>query len=136
MSAPAYEGQATTRDSYATVGAALRQAIDRANRAGLSGGEQRVLLAVVALVSSYSRLRDRVYVFQIAAATGGLSERHTRTCLEKLARQGIIYWEPRRGHGVQSIVGLPPLGESGSHAVPVSHAGMNGRRIPAGGHPR
>lgn len=129
-------GGAPARDSYAAVGVAIRQAVARANGERLTGGEQRVLLAVLALVSSYSRLRDRVYVFQVADLAGGLTERHTRTCLEKLGRLGIIYWEPRRGHSVQSVLGLPADGESGSHAVPVTHAAMRVRRRPGGGQPQ
>lgn len=122
-----------TRDGFGEVMEAQRQAISRANALRLSAGEYRVLLAVLSLVASYSRLRDRVYVAQVVTRTEGLSERYVRDCLAKLARLGIIYWEPHRGHGAASVLGLPRAGETGRHAVPVSHSRHESVATLAGG---
>jgi hypothetical protein len=109
------------RAEYREVGAAMRQAIERAVTETLSPGETRTLLAVLHLVTSWSRLRDRVYVGEVRALTG-LGDRHQRACLSRLAHLGIITWKPRQGHGVRSVLGLPAAVETGAHGVPVSHA--------------
>lgn len=121
MSAP----RKTERDAFADVGRAMRQSVGRAASADLSNGARRTHAAVFALVSSYSRLTDRVYVYEIAHAAC-LSERQTRTCLDQLAELGIIVWRPGRGRSVQSVLGLPPAPETGSSGLPVSHSSMNG----------
>jgi hypothetical protein len=107
-----------SRDGYAVVGAATRQAITRAVNASLTHGELRTLLAVIDLTSSWSRLGDRVYVADVAARAR-MTPRHVRDCLTALATTGIITWAPRRGHSVRSYLALPAEGETGSH-VPVS----------------
>jgi len=93
------------------VGAATRQAIDRANAASLTDGERRVFACVLALVASWTRLHDRVYVGQVADCAR-LSERHTRDCLHRLAELAIVVWLPRRGKSVKSLLGLPPADEN------------------------
>lgn len=85
----------------------MRQAADRANGAKLTNGERRVFASVLALVASWSRLTDWIYVGEVAEHAR-LSERHTRDCLRRLAELEIITWEPRRGRGVRSRLGLPP----------------------------
>jgi MarR-like DNA-binding transcriptional regulator SgrR of sgrS sRNA len=104
------ERNGKTRDKYRVVGQATRQALDRANAEKLSAGEHRVVHAVIALVSSYSRLTDYFYVYKVAESAH-LSERHTRDCLKRLAGLQIIVWEPRRGHKVKSLLGLPAAAE-------------------------
>jgi hypothetical protein len=107
------------RAPYATVGAAMRQAIARANGAELSPGLQRTLLAVLHLTASWSKLSDPVYVGEVAQLAG-LGDRQTRKSLTRLSALGVIVWVPRRGHGVRSLVGLPLADETGTHGVPLS----------------
>ncbi len=94
------------RERFAFVGEAMRTAIKAANRAELTLADRRVFEAVLSLVCSYSRLQDHVYRDQVARAAG-TSERQARRSLKKLDDLGIIVWNPRRGHGVRSLVGLP-----------------------------
>ena len=109
----------TRRDAYREVGAAFRVAVDRAVTAALAesrevrltGADWRTLAVVLRLTASYSKLTDAVFVEEIAKIAR-LSERQTRTSLAKLARLGIIVWQPRRGtdaegKGRPSTVGLP-----------------------------
>lgn len=97
-----------TRDSYIDVGAAIRQAQDRARAAGRRLGERdhRVLFAVVALVASYSRLQDRLTVSQIGEAAGGIDDRATQRCLAKLVEEGCLTREPTRGRR-PALTGIP-----------------------------
>jgi hypothetical protein len=100
-----------TRDQYAVVGTAMRASIERAIAAGGLNRLARVYLAVLYLTASYSRLTDRVFVAQIAVVAriaGDVDERHTRRALSKLARLGVIGWEPSRGRKSASWVSLTP----------------------------
>jgi len=109
-----------SRDAMSAVGPAMRQAIARASAAELSDGEHRTLNAVFALVTTYSRLTDWVYVADVMKATR-LSERQARRNLNSLAgERRIIVWEPRRGHGTRSLLGLPAEGKSGHLGRPLS----------------
>jgi hypothetical protein len=101
----------------------MRQAIARAAAAKLSDGDRRTFEAVLALVASYSRLWDRVYVDQVARAAG-LSERHARTCLARLGALEVIVWKPGRGRGVKSRLGLSPA-ITGTPDFPLSHADVD-----------
>lgn len=81
---------ASSRPSYARVGAAIRLAHERAVAAGdLTGRDWKVLSAVIALVASWSRLRDRIAVCQISQAAG-VDERNTKRALARLRDRGII----------------------------------------------
>jgi hypothetical protein len=115
------------RTRFGLVGKAVRQAVTRASGAKLSDGDRRTFEAVIALVSTYSRLSDRVYVADVSAISG-LSERQTRDCLAKLARLDIIVWQPRRGTdangvGLRSVLGFHPHNQTGTYGLPVSSDG-------------
>ncbi len=114
----------TRRDPYPAVGAARRQAIDRACRLPLSDGDRRTLDATISLTAGYSRLTDAVYIADLTHITG-LSERQQRDCLKRLAAHGLIVWQPRRGtnrdgQGFRSHLGLPPATETGTPGLPLS----------------
>ena len=116
------------RDWYADVGAATRQAIERANAAKLSDGDRRVFNAVIGLLASYSRLTDHVYRAQVAAQAGGLSIPQTSRCLKKLAGLGIIVWEPVKGRKRKSLLGLPPAKKT-NHEDAENESSNDGKRI-------
>jgi len=85
------------RDTYADVGAAIRQAHERACEAGdLTARDWRILSAVLTLVASYSRMRDRLTSAQVAAAAG-VHERTAQKCLTRLRDRGIIMREASVG---------------------------------------
>jgi hypothetical protein len=102
-------GGRRNRDPYAEVGRAMRDAIDKATEHDLADGDWRVLVAVLAEVSSYSRLEDRVFVEAIASRAG-LTPRWTRDRLAHLAELGILVVDLRKGGSgsrPRSTVGLP-----------------------------
>jgi hypothetical protein len=111
------------RDKHIEVGAAMRQAIRRANAARLSLGEHRTFEAVLALTAGFGRLWDQVYVAEVRELTGvseatRLHEKTVREHLLDLAERGIIEWEPKRGtdargRGFQSRLSLPRVEQSG-----------------------
>jgi hypothetical protein len=113
---PRFRGAVTSRrerDRYEVAGAAMRatieRAVERADRKGLTRAS-RVLLAVLYLTGTYSRVSDgRVYVAQIAnvaGIAGDVDERHTRRALAYWADLGVIFWEPAKGAGRASWVSL------------------------------
>jgi phage replication O-like protein O len=103
----------TLRDAYADVGAAIRQAQERAKAAGdLTGRDLRVLVAVIAQVSSYSRLCDGLTVKQIADVAG-VDERNTARALQRLRERGVIVREASRGRR-PALTGLHPAALSSS----------------------
>jgi hypothetical protein len=113
-----------SRDDYAVVGAAIRQAEARmaklAPRPGFAA--YRLLLSIVAAVQSYSRLVDRVTVSPTEKAPGlslceraGVDKSHARRALKDLAVRGVICYRPAVRRGGFSILGLPPEGEPGSY---------------------
>lgn len=106
------------RVAYEVAGRALRQAMNRAIEARLTLAEHRVLLAVLALTGTYSKLADETYV-SVIADIAEVSERHCRRVMDRLADLGIIGWDPRRGQSVRSRVWLPQEGESGHRGSPV-----------------
>ncbi len=95
------------RDPYADVGAAIRQAIDRAIASNLAGRDFRVLLAIISLVSSYSRLEEEGHSVDEIAAKAALDRRHAQRCLRRLESAGAIIFRPGCGYGHRSTVGLP-----------------------------
>jgi MarR-like DNA-binding transcriptional regulator SgrR of sgrS sRNA len=86
----------------------MRESIRRAVRCSdqLTNADLFTLHAVHDIVASWSKRDEFVFVAEIARLAG-LSERQARRSLAKLARLRIIEWEPRRGRGVMSRVGLP-----------------------------
>lgn len=107
------------RDPYSVVGEAMRQAIAAAHAApGLTKLDHKVLAAVLYLVGTWSRLRDDVYLGDIAAVTYGVEkdEAHgtagkwmrdkVSVSLKRLHASGVIVFTPRRGQGVRSTITL------------------------------
>lgn len=94
----------TERDSFADVGAAMRQAIDRALESGLGPRQWRTFVAVLKYTGTWSKLADRLYLAVLAADVFGVDE-PTRHQLDKvgkdlaaLAAAGIIERDPpKRG---------------------------------------
>lgn len=93
------------RVAYAIAGTAGRKALAEAARLELTGGQWKVLAAVLSLTALYSKLEDPTTEQEIADFAH-LGVRHTRRVLEQLHTLGLITWAPRRGVG-RSIVGLP-----------------------------
>ena len=87
--------------SYADAARRHREAFARAVTVAdrLKPRDWRVLGACFALVSSYSRDRDWVFVAQVAQ-TAGVSRQRTSESLRRLRELGVIEWVPtseRRG---------------------------------------
>jgi hypothetical protein len=120
------------RSKYVEVGAAIRQAAARAAEKGITPRECRALLAVVALVSSYSRLTDRVPVRRCSqpsiAEMAALPDKQAGAVLKSLADKGIVVYAPSRGRGRVSLVGLPPDGEIGRYEKGASVGAFSGRK--------
>jgi DNA-binding transcriptional ArsR family regulator len=95
------------RVAYRRAGAAQRAASRRANDApGLRQADRRLLDAVFAYTTTYSKLTDHVSVTQLAEAAG-LSERQVRRSLRRLREVGVIEHVPGRGRGRLTVVGVP-----------------------------
>jgi hypothetical protein len=117
------------RDSYAECGEATRAAIEVAN-VRCTRFELRVLGAVIALTTSYSRLTDKVAATQIAryvygperATTSAQRDRATKA-LRELADAGIVVYEPGRGRSSVATIGLPEIQPPGDRLC----AGNTGR---------
>jgi hypothetical protein len=102
------------RENGAVIGAALRQALERACsiKPALTSKEWRALSAVVGRSASYGRLEDRV-THPVLLELSGLDRGDLRKALRRLAELGIIEYEAGAGRRF-SIVGLsravaPPL---------------------------
>lgn len=147
----------TGRVAYAEAGAAIRQAHQRARRAGLGERQWRTLSAVIDRTASYSKLEDRTFLAAIADDVFGADD-PTRWQMNKvaedlkaLAAAGIIEREPpRRGRPKKSAAGAryrialppaemhPPAGaipvEKSTHHRHEKHPPPT-RNAPAGGGP-
>lgn len=99
------------RASYVETGKAMRQAVERAVMLGdeLSRGNLRVLAAVLAATTSYSKLTDRVSL-AIVAVKANVSVKQTGRSLRRLAEAGVVVFVPGLGAGNLSVVGVPPEG--------------------------
>src|SRR5207245_1898508 len=75
----------------------------------LSRGNLRVLAAVLAATTSYSKLTDRVSLAAIAVEAN-VSVKQTGRSLRRLAEAGVLVFVPGRGAGNLSVVGVPPDG--------------------------
>ena len=125
------------RVEYSTAGSAARLAIQRAAEAvvidrrrdgtelerTLNATELRVLLGVISLTATWSRLEDFVSLHALAneirlpgkdGADDRQRDRRVRAALNALARAGVVIYRPGgAGRGRMSAVGLPdPRGES------------------------
>ncbi|MEQ7124719.1 hypothetical protein ABN034_09350 [Actinopolymorpha sp. B11F2] len=101
------------RVAYAEAGAAMRQAVERALALDCGERKLRVLLVVLALTASYSKLSDRVYLAAIASRVFGIAEpygwqvKKVGRDLAWLADRGVIGRQPAR-------VGRPRAGSGGA----------------------
>jgi RIO-like serine/threonine protein kinase len=95
------------RARYADAGKALREAQTRAVQASgeLKPRDWKVLGACFALVSSFSRTSDRVYVDQVAEFAG-VSPQRTSESLSRLDDLGVIGWTPSSGRGRRSVLDI------------------------------
>jgi hypothetical protein len=98
---------------------AIRQAVARAAERNATPREWRALTAVIAAVSSYSRLVDTVPVRRASvpsiAELGNLPDNMAGAVLKGLAQKGIVIYAPTRGRGRFSLVGLPTVGQEGQY---------------------
>lgn len=96
------------RDNFAEqVGPAMRACIEQAFREDLVRGRGRVLLAVMYLTASYSRVGDRLYVAQIAGVAQ-LEESYVRRILREYDDRGVLEYHGGLGQGARSWVSLRP----------------------------
>lgn len=100
------------RARYAECGKAMRQA-QRRLVALISpvatDADVRAFLAVCCLTVAYSKLDDHVSQAQVAELAR-LSSRQTRRSLRRLAERDVIIFQPGRGAGVLTVIGVPPEG--------------------------
>jgi hypothetical protein len=111
-----------------TVGPAMRQSHDRAQAAGCSLAEMRVLFAIHYYLVTYSKLTDRRSLGQIAATAGmwdgdpkQLPHAHRKRLTQRLRAleaAGAITYSPGRGHGHISTFVVPEADEKGEHSAP------------------
>ncbi len=107
------------RDGYSVAAAAGRESLRRAAVVGLTVRQYRVLCAVVSLTALYSRLRDRVYLAQVAAFAYGVEEakpwmlKKTREALNELDDFGLVVHVAPKGRpntstgSPQYLIGVP-----------------------------
>lgn len=90
------------------AGAAQRAASARANQLAdqLTGRDHRVLGAVYALTTTYSKLTEFVYTAKVAELAG-IDRSDAGRSIRKLATLGIIVWVPGRGRRSKSLIGVP-----------------------------
>jgi hypothetical protein len=109
------DGERGRRDPYAVVGAATRDVIDRAARSKLTELDYRVLLAVVHLLTTWSRIEDHLGTKQLACIVYGIDSpaepsggqrRRVSRSLAKLARAGVLYTSPGKGRMARTIIRL------------------------------
>lgn len=102
------------RVAYLEAGAAMRQALERAVVMAeyLKPRDWRVLLAVINLTASYSKISDETSVGQVSELSG-VSESRAAESLRRLDAAGVIVWKPTRTRGALgpstvSLVGASP----------------------------
>lgn len=99
------------RESCETVGASMRAAVVAATSNRLTDIQHRVLLAILVLTASWTKLEDTTCVAEIARLAGlnpdkNGDQRSVRRALAKLVELGCIDWEPARGRGGRSTLRL------------------------------
>lgn len=108
------------RVAYRVAASAGREAFRRARALGCSMEELAALQAVVSLTALYSKLSDEVSVAEIAEEAA-LHPKNAARALRSLAGRGVIVYEPGRGRGNISTVGLPEAArEKGASRAPLS----------------
>lgn len=107
--------QRKARDPYRHAGAAGRQAMAAARRAGLGSNGWQVLSVVVEMSVLWSRLTDEATIREITAARYGVDPsrvaRHqtnrVRETLKELAGLGLVIYRSPGRPGGEATVGLP-----------------------------
>lgn len=106
------------RVMYREAGEAQRAAVERAMKVAdkLKSRDWRVLVAVLNVTSSWSRLTDTVTLEQLAD-TVGLTKPRVSESLNRLAREGVIGWQSNRSpQGLSKVwlmaEQLPTVGKS------------------------
>jgi len=102
------DGGRSERVSYREAGAAQRAATARANQLAdrLTARDLRVLGAVFAETTTYSKLTAFVYIAKVAELAG-VHRPDAGKSIRKLAELGIIVWVPGRGRQSKSLIGMP-----------------------------
>jgi hypothetical protein len=110
------------RVKYKAAGKAQRDAVKRATKAGpkLTRFDYRVLMAVQALTTSYSKRSDRMAVSQVAEYVFGVEpekvtgrQRNKVTdSLRRLAKNGVLEYEPGRGRAAVATIGFAEPSET------------------------
>jgi len=97
---------------YREAGAAQRAASARANQLAdrLTARDLRVLGAVFAETTTYSKLTAFVYIAKVAELAG-VHRPDAGKSIRKLAELGIIVWIPGRGRRSKSLIGVPAATE-------------------------
>jgi hypothetical protein len=136
------------RVAYVQASRAAREAISRAATACEAGkirpGDYRALTAVIAMTATYSKVRDKVFVAQLAEIIYGTESREhvqrwmkrkTGASLGRLKAAEVIDYTPSSGPGERSEVSLPCIPEAGtcpeSGYDPAPQSGV--RRYPRSG---
>jgi hypothetical protein len=96
-----------SRDKYAVVGKAYREAFVRAVAVAgeLKSRDWRVLNGIAVLTLSWSRLSDGVVLDEVAKLVGLTAPRVSES-LNRLAKAGVIGWEPNRSWKGLSMLSL------------------------------
>jgi len=131
---PPQRNPSTPRDSYAAVGQAMRQSIERAARAKLGARDHRVHAAVLALTASWSKLADETSLKQIASIAfaiepddvEGWHRTKVAVSLKRLSELGIVAYAAGRGPGARCRVEIESTTRNGWSFDP-------GERPPAAG---
>jgi phage replication O-like protein O len=121
------------RDAYADVGRAMRESIERALAANLTGRDFRVLLALHHRLSSWSRLSDRVYTAEFCQLSG-MKENKVRESVARLVEAGAIGRDPSSGrHPSTYRLPTPSAGRVGSNEPAPRLGSVDGSTLPADG---
>ena len=101
---------AADRDGIVEVAMPARAAIRRSFDAGITGRERRLFDAIIAETTTWTRLTDRIST-KYLYAQAKLDRTHGRRAMRRLAADRVIRYEPGRGRGNYSLIGLWPADE-------------------------
>jgi hypothetical protein len=124
-------GAMAERAPYRVAASAARDALERARDLGCSLEEHVALEAVVSLTALYSKLTDDVAV-AVIAERARLHPKNMARALRRLRDLGVITYEPGRGRGNVSRVGLR-VPETGAAEAPVFEGKKGSRSAPEKG---
>jgi hypothetical protein len=121
------------RVKYTQAGTAQRESVNRAAKADskLTRFDYRVLTAVHALTTAYSKCSDRIAIKQLAGIVFQVDlddvtrkqRRKVGDSLRRLAKEGVIEYEPGRGRDAIATIGFSTPPEKGT-----PHAGVRSRK--------